>query len=162
MSTALVCHRKINKHILSFSKSEAAPDFDDALILPHILVANVMAWPRESKVVAKKESWIRVAIWLQTPTLQSGQANECSYKHSSSYKFASEQFQTASNLAAITSFSETNLFHASKRSMPQDLHANDLTHSLALRVSLGRGKHQGFPNILYICLRVYLMITADT
>ena len=87
---------------------------------------------------------------------------KCSYKHSSSYKFGSEQFQTASNLAAITSFSETNLFHASKRSMPQDLHANDLTHSLALRVSLGRGKHQGFPNILCICLRVYLMITADT
>ena len=62
----------------------------------------------------------------------------------------------------ITSFSETNLFHASKRSMPQDLHAIYLTHSVALRVSLGRGKHQGFPNILYISLRVYLMITADT
>ena len=164
-TTQYFATEKSTNIILPLSKSQAAPDFDDALILPHISVANVMAWPRESKVVAKKESWIRVAIWLQTPTLQSGQANEMqlqTLKHSSSYKFGSEQFQTASNLAAITSFSETNLFQASKRSMPQDLHANYLTHSVALRVSLGRGKHQGFPNILYISLRVYLMITADT
>ncbi len=40
-------------------------------------------------------------------------------------------------------------FHASKRWMPQDLHANYLTHSVALRVFLERGKHQGLPNILY-------------
>lgn len=150
MITALVCHRKSTNTYCHFaivkiwsrtrfrwcsdSSSHFGGKCDGLARVKSCCKKRIM--DPSCHLASNSYTPIRTSWWMQLQTLEL-------------LKFGSEQFQTTSNLAAITSFSEMNLFHASKRSMPQDLHASYLTHSVALRVSLEKGKHQGFPNFLY-------------